>query len=262
MPGRRGARRAARRGCWTRRPSFAFQLDEAEQSGLRVVASVDESYPPVLVERLGRGAPPMLYVVGDPRCSPAPLLGIVGSRNVDRSRRRGGPRPPRPARSTHGLGVVSGAAKGVDRLGDERRPRGRRRRRAGCWPTRSCGRPATPTCAGRSADGRLCLCTPYKPTAGFSVANAMGRNKLIYALSRATLVVAADVETGRDVGGRGRGAAHGDGAGPGVDGRGRGTGNACSLDGRTGLDQPLRPLSARDLRWISRRRSSQLALEV
>lgn len=42
------------------------------------------------------------------------------------------------------------------------------------------------------ADGRLCLCTPYKPDAGFSVANAMGRNKLIYALSQATVVVAAD----------------------------------------------------------------------
>ena len=45
-------------------------------------------------------------------------------------------------------------------------------------------------------DGSLCLCTPYKPTAGFSVPNAMGRNKLIYALSRATLVVAADLEKG------------------------------------------------------------------
>jgi predicted Rossmann fold nucleotide-binding protein DprA/Smf involved in DNA uptake len=46
------------------------------------------------------------------------------------------------------------------------------------------------------ADERLCFITPYKPTAGFSVASAMGRNKLIYALSQATLVVAADVETG------------------------------------------------------------------
>src|SRR2546423_822142 len=47
--------------------AFAFQLDEAEQSGLRVVASVDDDYPHVLVDRLGRGAPPLLYVAGDPR---------------------------------------------------------------------------------------------------------------------------------------------------------------------------------------------------
>src|SRR5207302_2401868 len=45
-------------------------------------------------------------------------------------------------------------------------------------------------------EDRLCLCTPYKPTAGFSVANAMGRNKLIYALSQATLVVTSDLEKG------------------------------------------------------------------
>ena len=41
-------------------------------------------------------------------------------------------------------------------------------------------------------EGRLCLCTPDKPTAGFSVANAMGRNRLIYALSDLALVVVSD----------------------------------------------------------------------
>jgi len=45
-------------------------------------------------------------------------------------------------------------------------------------------------------EDRLCVCTPYKPTAGFSVPNAMGRNKLIYALSQATLVVTSDLDKG------------------------------------------------------------------
>jgi predicted Rossmann fold nucleotide-binding protein DprA/Smf involved in DNA uptake len=45
-------------------------------------------------------------------------------------------------------------------------------------------------------EGSACLVTPYKPDAGFSVANAMGRNKLVYALSRVTLVVASDLEAG------------------------------------------------------------------
>src|SRR5688500_6586365 len=35
----------------------AFALDEAEQGGLRVVTSVDEEYPGVLVDRLGTAAP-------------------------------------------------------------------------------------------------------------------------------------------------------------------------------------------------------------
>ena len=36
------------------------------------------------------------------------------------------------------------------------------------------------------------MATPYPPAASYSVANAKGRNKLIYAASETTLVVAAD----------------------------------------------------------------------
>jgi predicted Rossmann fold nucleotide-binding protein DprA/Smf involved in DNA uptake len=40
--------------------------------------------------------------------------------------------------------------------------------------------------------GRLCLATPYPPAEPYSVANARGRNRLIYAAADQTLVVAAD----------------------------------------------------------------------
>ena len=43
---------------------------------------------------------------------------------------------------------------------------------------------------------RLCLATPYAPTAPFSAGNAMGRNKLIYASADVTLVVASDLDKG------------------------------------------------------------------
>ena len=36
------------------------------------------------------------------------------------------------------------------------------------------------------------MCTPYNPDAPFSVGNAMGRNKLIYAMADLTLVVACE----------------------------------------------------------------------
>ena len=39
---------------------------------------------------------------------------------------------------------------------------------------------------------RLCLATPYPPAAAYSVVSARGRNRLIYAASDMTLVVAAD----------------------------------------------------------------------
>ena len=45
-------------------------------------------------------------------------------------------------------------------------------------------------------DGQLVLVSPYDPVAGFNVGNAMQRNKLIYALADAALVVSSDYEKG------------------------------------------------------------------
>src|SRR6266511_3672476 len=162
--------------------AFAFRLDEAEQAGLRLISSVDDDYPRALVARLGRRAPPLLYLVGDPALLRADLLGIVGSRDV-------------VAAAAQRYGVVSGAAKGVDRLAMTASldAGGSAVGVLADSLTRMTRDPEVRQAAG---DGRLCLCTPYKPTAGFSVANAMGRNKLIYALSKATLVVAADATKG------------------------------------------------------------------
>ena len=174
--------------------TFAFALDEAEQAGMHVLASVDDDYPGVLRDRLGRGAPPLLYTVGDVDLLTRAHLGVVGSRDVDDAAALVAQGLGRAAVAA-GWGVVSGAAKGVDRLAmtaalaadgvavgvlADSLARTTRDADVRRWVT----------------DGRLCLCTPYKPTAGFSVANAMGRNKVIYALSRATLVVTSDVEKG------------------------------------------------------------------
>lgn len=174
--------------------SFAFALDDVSQSGMQVIASVDDEYPAVLRERLGTTAPPLLYAVGDLSLLEKNLLGVVGSRDVS-------PEAAEVAKSAAvaavdaGWGVVSGGAKGVDRLA-----MGAALEHDGVAVgvlADSLVR-ATRDADTRRAitDGRLCLCTPYKPTAGFSVANAMGRNKVIYALSQATFVVASDLDTG------------------------------------------------------------------
>ncbi len=44
--------------------------------------------------------------------------------------------------------------------------------------------------------GQVCLCTPYAPGHWFPVGNAMARNRLIYAGSQATVVVASDLDSG------------------------------------------------------------------
>ena len=45
-------------------------------------------------------------------------------------------------------------------------------------------------------EGQLVLISPYDPSAGFNVGNAMQRNKLIYALADASLVISSDVKKG------------------------------------------------------------------
>jgi DNA processing protein len=46
------------------------------------------------------------------------------------------------------------------------------------------------------SDGKLALISPFDPAAGFHVGNAMQRNKVIYALTDAALVVSSEFEKG------------------------------------------------------------------
>lgn len=242
--------------------AFAFRLDEAEQAGLRLLASVDEDYPPALTARLGRRAPPLLYLVGDPALLRAGLLGIVGSRDIAEAAAQVA-REAAAAAARQRFGVISGAAKGVDRLamtsvldaGGSA---------VGVLADSLTRMTRDPEVRQAVSDGRLCLCTPYKPTAGFSVANAMGRNKLIYALSKATLVVAADAERGGTWAGATEAIRQSTAPVLVWTGAGAGNGNALLAEhGATAVDQlsDLFPLPAPTPR-VSEARPDQLALEV
>ena len=44
--------------------------------------------------------------------------------------------------------------------------------------------------------GELCIASPFAPDTPFQAGNAMGRNKIIYALSTVTFVVSSDEESG------------------------------------------------------------------
>ena len=54
----------------------------------------------------------------------------------------------------------------------------------------------SPDVRNRVHAGELCIASPYGPRAHFSAGNAMGRNKIIYALAAVTLVVCADDGSG------------------------------------------------------------------
>lgn len=221
--------------------AFAFELERLEQTGIRVVASVDDGYPARLVERLGAAAPPLLHVVGPIGLLGGPALGVVGSRDVSPEGAEVAQGAARAA-VTHGWGVASGGARGVDRL------------------AMNAALDAGGSCVGVLADSllrvtrepevrvaigeeRLCLATPFAPSAGFSAGNAMARNKLIYALAEVTFVVASDVETGGTWAGATEALRRGFGAVAVWTGGGGGPGNAALVERGT------RPIDALDQLW-------------
>jgi predicted Rossmann fold nucleotide-binding protein DprA/Smf involved in DNA uptake len=174
--------------------ALAFELDRYEESGIRTLTPHDKGYPTRLRERLGNRAPAVLHVAGDPALLAGPSVGIVGSREVSDD---GAEVAVSIARRTvqGGRSVLSGAAWGVDHLAMNE-----------AWDSggRMVGVLADSlTRVLRQTDvrsgimnGSTAMVTPYDPEAQFSVGNAMGRNKIVYALSSLTVVVAADEDSG------------------------------------------------------------------
>ena len=177
-----------------RATAMAFELERLGQTGISVLTPFDENYPGPFAERLGAAAPVLLYAAGAVELLGCPGLGVVGSRKVSpEGADVAGAAAERAAKLERAL--VSGGARGVDQT-------------AMNAASKACGsvigvlaeslvrKLRSPDIRRAIHEGRTVMCTPYSPEAPFSVGNAMGRNKLIYALSDLTLVIAAEVETG------------------------------------------------------------------
>lgn len=175
-----------------------FQLSQAiehwQARAIWVVSRADPHYPRRLKARLKDAAPPILYGCGDSGLLDAGGLAVVGSRHVDDALLHYTASIGRLAAEA-GRPIISGAARGIDQ--------------AAMNGALSSGGRCTGVVAAdleRAAvqrehrdlilDQRLVLISPYDPAAGFNVGNAMQRNKLIYALADAALVVNADYQKG------------------------------------------------------------------
>jgi len=174
--------------------ALAFELDRYEEAGIRTVTAYDDGYPTRLRERLGSRAPALLHVVGAVELLSEPGVGVVGSRGVSEE---GAEVAAKTAERATALGypIVSGGARGVDQLAMNAAHQvdGRVVGIMADSLVRTIDKAETRRAL---VGGSTVLATPYGPEAPFSVGNAMGRNKLIYALSTVTLVVASDKDEG------------------------------------------------------------------
>lgn len=175
-----------------------FQLSQAverwQTRAIWIASRADEAYPRRFKSRLQEDAPAIIYGCGDVSLLDSGGLAVVGSRHVDDDlieyTTAVGQLAAR-ARSN----IVSGGAKGVDQ--------------AAMRGALEAGGTACGVLADRLEraamarehrnlllDGQLTLISPYDPSAGFNVGHAMQRNKLIYALADAALVVSSDLDKG------------------------------------------------------------------
>lgn len=169
-------------------------IERWQSRAIWVVSRADPEYPKRIKGRLREDAPAVLYGCGDMNLLDCGGLAVVGSRHVDDALIEYTMDVGRLAARSRKM-LVSGGAKGIDQAAM------RGTLEAG---GHSCGVLADSlekTAMNREhrnllLEGQLVLISPYDPSAGFNVGNAMQRNKLIYALADAALVVSSDVNKG------------------------------------------------------------------
>jgi DNA processing protein len=169
-------------------------IERWQARAIWVISRADAAYPKRLKKRLREDAPPVLYGCGDVALLETGGLAVVGSRNVDESLIQYTERVGQlvaAARRT----LVSGGARGVDQAAM------RGALDAGGLAIGVLADSLEQAAINREyrktlMNGQCVLISPYDPASRFNVGHAMQRNKLIYALADAALVVSSDYQKG------------------------------------------------------------------
>lgn len=165
-----------------------------QMRGIWVMSRADEFYPNRLKSRLKEHSPAILYGCGNLKLLDQGGLAVVGSRNID-NELTGYSQEIGKLSAQAGRIIISGGAKGVDN--------------AAMYSALKFGGSVCGVLSdslermalhidNRKAlqEDRLVLISACDPKSGFNIGNAMQRNKYIYALSDAALIVNADEKKG------------------------------------------------------------------
>lgn len=178
----------------TRLMARGFLLSQAvehwQARAIWVLSRADAAYPRRLKTRLKDDAPAVLYGCGTAEILDTGGLAVVGSRNADEAILEYANGVGQLAGSA-GHTLVSGGARGVDQAA-MRGALGAGGRAIGVLADGLEKAALNREHRNLIMEGQLVLVSPYDPGSGFNVGHAMQRNKLIYALSEAALVVSAE----------------------------------------------------------------------
>lgn len=152
-----------------------------------VVSRADAEYPQRLKERLGANTPPVLYGCGNRELLENGGLAVVGSRHtnedlIEYAQNIGS------LSAASGISIISGAAIGVDQAAMHGALR-KQGTSVGVLSSDLAREAVNREQREMLMEDQLVLVSPFDPRGGFNVGNAMQRNKLIYALADAGLVI-------------------------------------------------------------------------
>jgi predicted Rossmann fold nucleotide-binding protein DprA/Smf involved in DNA uptake len=177
-----------------RSAALGLAVERWERAGLWIMTRASQEYPVRLKRRLKTDAPPVLIGCGDQSLLSSGGLAVVGSRDATPAELSLAAQLGKRA-AGESVSVISGGARGVDE--------------AAMLGTLEAGGAAIGVLADhllraatsrsyRTAlmDNRLVLVSPVNPEAGFDVGNAMARNRYIYCLAEAAVVVATSNGSG------------------------------------------------------------------
>lgn len=177
-----------------RASTVALEIERLEQVGIWTMSRADVCFPRRWRERLKSAAPVVIFGAGPATLLDRPSIAIVGSREItDELGELGNAIGRRIFQA--GMVVVSGGARGSDRVGMQ-----------GALLDAGDAVGVLPGDLARFSKQRdvrefivneqLCFVSQVNPHAGFSVGNAMARNKLIYTLSDLAIVLATKEGSG------------------------------------------------------------------
>ncbi len=174
--------------------ALALAVEKWQRAGLWVMTRSDSEYPVRLKQHLKSASPPVLFGCGNRDSLNKGGLAVVGSRKANQQDLAYARAIGAMAAST-GVQVISGGARGVDE--------------AAMLEALQYGGTVIGVVADSLmkashslkyrrflSDGELVLVSPFYPEAGFSVGQAMHRNKFIYCLSNVGFVIHTDTKGG------------------------------------------------------------------
>lgn len=174
--------------------ALALALEKWNRAGLWVLTRSDVDYPKALKHHLRNTAPPVLFGCGNPRLLNQRGISVVGARKAnDADLAYASSLGEQIAMA--GMTVVSGGARGVD----EAAMQGGLKQEGsviGIMADSLLSAALSSKWRDGLMNNNLVLVSPFFPEAGFNAGNAMARNKYIYCMSQAAVVVRSETKGG------------------------------------------------------------------